>query len=227
MTSQKLIIPIDDNESTSGILCFPEGYKKENTIGIIIAHGAANSMEDALIVSIAEGLAKTGFLTLRFNFLYREKGKDSIDSQSTLVKTWVSVYNFFKEHSEFAPKQIIATGKSLGGRVLSQIVADEKISPRGIIFYGYPLHAPGKKDKIRDSHLYLIKTPMFFIEGTRDPFCDLDLLDNVLNKLNAPWNLEKIQNGDHSYKMPKSEAHKQQDIYNYIVDKSVEWLLKQ
>lgn len=224
MISKKISIPVQDNESVSGIISIPPAYRAGEGTGIIIAHGANNDMESPLIVSFSKGLAAMGYLTLRFNFLYREKGRKSPDSQKKLILTWQSVYRFLKEDSKYRPDKIVAAGKSMGGRVASQMVADGLLPVDSLIFLGYPLHAPGKKDKIRDAHLYPIKIPMLFFAGTRDPLCDIQLLKNVLARLGPAADLETVEGGNHSFNLRKSDEKTQQEVYDGIVKKTIDWL---
>jgi hypothetical protein len=104
------------------------------------------------------------------------------------------------------------------------MVAEKKLPVERLIFLGYPLHAPGKKDRVRDRHLYEIKIPMLFFTGTRDQLCDLQLLRQVLSKMNAPWELEVIEGGDHSFHVPKSYAINPIEICERILCRTFEWL---
>jgi len=112
----------------------------------------------------------------------------------------------------------------MGGRVASQMVADGLLPASRLIFLGYPLHGLGKTDKLRDAHLYRIKIPMLFFVGTRDRLCDLAQLEGVLGKLEAPWNLETIEGGDHSFRLPKSALTTQQEVFEKILKNTLEWL---
>jgi len=224
MISKRVSIPVGEKELVSGVITLPEKYDDKKGTGIIISHGAGNDMENPMIVFLAEGLAEAGYLTLRFNFPYKEKGRKKPDSQHELVSTWQSVYRYLKENSEFKPDKIIATGKSMGGRVAAQMSADGLLKPERLVFFGYPLHAPGKKDQPRDAHLYQIKIPMLFFAGTRDPFCDLATMKEVLGRLDASWDLETIDGGDHSFDLPKSAETSQQEVYDRILSKTIEWL---
>ena len=69
------------------------------TVAVILAHGSGNDMKTPLIVAAADGLCREGFLTLRFNFLYKEKGRKSPDSQKKLVNTWQCVFEYLNDHS--------------------------------------------------------------------------------------------------------------------------------
>jgi predicted alpha/beta-hydrolase family hydrolase len=227
MIIHNVSIPVGNAESVSGVLSAPEDYQPQKTVGIIFAHGAANDMNNPLIKFMSGELSNSGYLTLRFNFLYKEKGKKAPDSQSKLVQTWQCVYRFLNAHPEFGTETIFACGKSMGGRVASQMVADGLLPVKKLIFLGYPLHAPGKKDQLRDEHLYQISIPMLFVAGTRDTLCDLNSLKAVLDRLQAPWDLEVIDGGDHSFRVPKTHPVSQNDIYQLILNKAIKWLQKQ
>ena len=224
MITCNLSIPVGDMENVSGILSVPDNFNHHKTIGVIFAHGAANDMYNPLIRFVAEGLQEASYLTLRFNFLYKEKGKKSPDAQAKLVQTWQSVYHFLSNHPKYSPQTIIACGKSMGGRVASQMVAEEQLPVSRLIFLGYPLHAPGKKDQLRDAHLYQIQIPMLFLAGTRDALCDLGRLNTVLDQLKAPWDLEVIEGGDHSFRVPKNHPTSQDDTYAQILQTALNWL---
>jgi predicted alpha/beta-hydrolase family hydrolase len=224
MTSTKIIIPVGEKERVSAVIAVPERYGERRKTGIIISHGAGNDMNNSMIVFLAEGLADAGYLTLRFNFPYREKGRKRPDPQHELVSTWQNVYRYLKENSEFKPDKIIAAGKSMGGRVAAQMSADGLLTPERLVFFGYPLHAPGKKDQPRDAHLYQITIPMLFFAGTRDPFCDMATLKNVLCRLDTSWDLETIDGGDHSFNVPKSAETSESEVYERILNKTIEWL---
>jgi predicted alpha/beta-hydrolase family hydrolase len=224
MKEERSIIPIAAGEQVSSVIAIPDDYAAGQGIGVILAHGAANDMEHPLLASVAQGLAEAGCLVLRFNFLYRERGRRSPDRQEILVRTWQSVYGFLRDHPRYRPGTVVASGKSLGGRVASQMVAEGLLPVQGLVFLGYPLHPPGKKEKLRDSHLYRINIPMLFLAGTRDSLCDLELLRSVLRRLIAPWQLETIEGGDHSFRVRKSAGTTEKEIHQRITETTSRWL---
>ncbi len=224
MISERVSIPVGEKGRVSGALSVQAERQSAERAGVILAHGAGNDMEHPLLVSFSQGLAEAGYVTLRFNFLYREKGLRTPDPQNTLVLAWQSAWRFLKKHSRYGTDTIIAAGKSMGGRVASQMVADGLLPASRLIFLGYPLHPPGKKEKLRDGHLYRIKVPMLFFVGTRDRLCDLTQLKGVLGRLEADWGLETIEGGDHSFRLPKSANITKEKVYDRILNKTVEWL---
>ncbi|MFP3870862.1 MAG: alpha/beta family hydrolase [Syntrophobacteria bacterium] len=224
MKEEKCTVPIGRGETVSSVFSIADNYASGQGIGVILGHGAANDLEHPLLVSVARNLAESGCLVLRFNFLYREKGRKTPDRQEVLVRTRERVCRFLRDHPRYRPKAVVAGGKSLGGRVASQMVAEALLPAGGLILFGYPLHAPGKKENLRDSHLYHINVPMLFFAGTRDSLCDLGLLRSVLERLVAPWQLETIEGGDHSFRVPKSAGMTEKEIYRRIAEKTGRWL---
>ena len=224
MQTDKLWIELDDNDRVSAVLAGPDPSGSAHRTGLIFAHGAGNDMHTPLIVALADGSAADGFATLRFNFPYKEKGRKSPDSQARLELTWQRACETMQTNNRFAVDRFIAVGKSMGGRVASQMAARDRLPAAGLIFLGYPLHAPGRKDRLRDAHLYHIQVPMLFFAGTRDPLCDLGKLDGVLARLPGPHELETVDGGNHSFILPKSADRRQEVVYDQILDRCRRWL---
>lgn len=219
---KKITIPVDKRGATSGVLALP--VREQKRTAVMVAHGAGNDMETSLVISYCRGLASSGYPALRFNFLYAEHGKKAPDKQRVLVETWESVYKYAGEELDAMADTWVAAGKSMGGRVASQMVADNLLPVHGLVFLGYPLHSPNDKQKLRDAHLYLINIPMLFFAGSRDQLCNLDKLNQVLGNLKAPWDLATIDGGDHSFHVPKSSGRTEEEIYKQVVTKTVGWL---
>ena len=218
---KKVSIPLGQQGQVSAKISVPADFSPGRNPGIILAHGAGNDLENPLLVFLAEGLAREGVLALRFNFPYMEAGRKIPDKPEVLEATWEAAFTFLTGHPSYRPAFVVAAGKSMGGRIASRAAASGRLPVRGLIFYGYPLHPPGHPEKLRDAHLYSLSIPMFFFEGTRDPFCRLDLLRPVLAKIKAPWKLEIIEGGDHSFEVPKSTGRSREAVYQLILDKTV------
>ena len=224
MLNEPTSIEIMGKETVSAVLSGPDQLGDSNKTGVIIAHGAANDMNNSLIVAVADSLATAGYTTLRFNFPYKEKGRKSPDTESTLIRTWQSAVSHLLNNERFPVDRVVAAGKSMGGRIASQMVAADQMAVEALIFLGYPLHAPGRTDKLRDSHLYEIKKRMLFFAGTRDPLCNIEKLREVLQRLPGLYDLEIVDGGDHSFKLPKSSSRPAEKVYQQIIKKCLQWL---
>ncbi len=220
--SKNLSITVGEKGEVSAVY-YPAEEPTMNA-GVIVAHGAGNDMETPLVVNFAEGLAKVGFATLRFNFLYAQQGRRSPDRPETLTRTWLAAYERFLEVTGLEPSRTVAAGKSMGGRIASQMVAEGMLPVSGLIFLGYPLHPADDKERLRDRHLYSISVPMLFFAGTRDPLCDPSKLAGVLAKLKAPFRLHTIEGGDHSFHRPKSQGISDEETHSEILKVSIDWL---
>jgi predicted alpha/beta-hydrolase family hydrolase len=165
---------------------------------LALAHGAGGDMQGAFLVGFTRALNQGGISTLRFNFPYTESGRKSPDSERTLRDTWLSAFEAASGRS--GGKPVLAGGKSLGGRIASMCVADG-MPAAGLVFLGYPLHPPGRPERVRDEHLYGIEVPMLFLQGTADPFARTDVLAPVLRRLGRRATHHPIQGGDHSFRV--------------------------
>lgn len=181
-----------DGGEVSGAWNRPDG---DASSALVLAHGAGHGMDTRLLVDIAEALASRGVAVLRFNFPYMEAGRRAPDPQPRLEACYRAVGSAVAEEFE----RPYLGGKSMGGRIASHVVADG-FPAAGLVFLGYPLHPPGKPERMRDAHLHQIKVPMLFLQGTRDPFATPDLLHRTVEGLTAAQ-LVEIEGGDHSFKV--------------------------
>lgn len=171
---------------------------------LVIAHGAGGPMHTPFIRYFHSELAKRGFLTVKFNFPYMEARRRVPDRREVLEENYRTVVDHAR-NGMYKPDRIFIGGKSMGGRIASQI-ASNGIEVSGLFFLGYPLHPIGKTDQLRDEHLYRIKKPMLFVSGTRDSFARRDLLEKVVSKIGSNAQIHWIENGDHSFKTPDAKV---------------------
>ena len=222
MKSKRVTIFVSEREAVSAVLSIPD--RTQPGTAVIVAHGSGNDMNNPLLVFFCDKLADAGYLAVRFNFPYKERGLKAPDRPEILEETWRQVLDFVKTKAGYSLQNIFAAGKSMGGRVASEMLARGSLQACGIIFLGYPLHPAGNKKKLRDQHLYQIKVPMLFFAGTRDPLCDLDLLKPILKHLGTRAQWSVIEGADHSFNVPKSSGLTTSEIYERIARQSVRWL---
>ena len=169
----------------------------ESKTCLIIAHGAGGPMYSPFISYFHKGLAEKGYLTVKFNFPYMEARRKIPDKREILEASYRQVIEEVKA-SRYQPERIFVGGKSMGGRIASQVVASG-VNVDGLFFLGYPLHRPGQPEILRDEHLYRIEKPMLFLSGTKDQFAKRELLDGVVSKLGDRAEIHWIEGGDHSF----------------------------
>jgi uncharacterized protein len=171
----------------------------------VLAHGAGGDLRGALLEGFAGGLAAAGVGCLRFNFLYTERGRRAPDREPRLRVAWAAAF----DRGGQAGSPVWAGGKSMGGRIASMMVADGELDAAGLVFVGYPLHPPGKPDRLRDEHLGRVTVPMLFLQGTADAFARWELLQGVLDRLGDRATLHPVEGGDHSFRVrgrPRDDA---------------------
>ncbi len=208
-------IDVHDGISVSASLC------GAGAAALVLAHGAGGTRKTSFLVRLAEALAAGGRRVVLFNFPYSEARRRIPDPAPLLEATIDAVAQFTR--SELGAKSIVFGGKSMGGRIASQAVA-KGLAADGLVFLGYPLHPPGKPEKLRDAHLPAVAAPMLFVQGTRDAFARWDLLEATLAKLGDRATLLKIEDGDHSFKVPKKTERSAADIERQIHEGLVSWL---
>jgi uncharacterized protein len=170
---------------------------------LVLAHGAGAGMDHPFMAGFSRAMAEALVSTFRFNFPYIERGRRSPDPERVLREAWLTA--FAEAGSLAVGGAVLAGGKSLGGRIASMCVADG-MPAAGLVFLGYPLHPPGKPERIRDEHLYRITVPMLFLQGTKDPFASPALLAKVVRKLGDRATLVPVEGGGHSFGIRGTKA---------------------
>lgn len=198
-TEHERVISIDlDGTAVSAVYSRPAGGAATATI--VVAHGAGAGMEHPFMSGFTRALDADGFATLRFNFAYREAGRRFPDRPPAAVAAWRTVMAVAAERAA-AGEPLWAAGKSFGGRMASMAVA-EGMDASGLVFLGYPLHAPGKADKPRDEHLPGITVPMLFLQGRNDPFAiPNEQLDEVAGRVGENAVVDWIDGANHSFEV--------------------------
>jgi uncharacterized protein len=201
VTFEKSIVEWDGRKITV-VTGVPSTFS--NGACVVIAHGAGGPMYSPFITYFHTELAKRGFLTVKFNFPYMEARKRIPDRREVLEDSFRRVTEQVRT-SAHKPTSIFLGGKSMGGRIASQAVA-AGLESDGLFFLGYPLHPPGMPQKLRDSHLYLVRVPMLFVSGTKDQFAGKDLLEGVVRKLGSRARIHWIEGANHSLDPGKGKS---------------------
>lgn len=174
---------------------------------LVIAHGAGSGMDHPFLAGFARAITDLGVAAMRFNFPYMEAGRRGTDTPAVAVSAWRAAFDAASGRA-MKDEPVWASGKSFGGRMASVAVADG-MPAAGLVFLGYPLHAPGKPERVRDQHLYVIRVPMLFIQGTSDPFAIPDILAPVLERLGNKATLHAIEGGGHSLELTRRDDPRQ------------------
>lgn len=173
--------------------------------------------------AVANELEGRGIATLRYQFPYMERGSRRTDPPPLCHAT---VRAAVAEAAKLAPRiPLFAGGKSFGGRMTSQAQAGAPLAGvRGLVFLGFPLHAAGKPSDERGQHLFDVKIPMLFLQGTRDELADLTLLQPLTRKLSEQATLNLVKDADHSFHVPARSGRKDPEVRSEMLDAAVAWM---
>ena len=204
------------------------GARDPRDSALILAHGAGANQLHPFMRLFASGLADRGFDVLTFNFQYMEQGRKVPDPKAKLESCYRAVIEAARANKKLKGNRLVIGGKSMGGRIASQVAAMPETAEHitALVFLGYPLHPPGRPDKLRDAHLPQITAPMLFVQGSRDAFGSADELRATIKKHNLRATLHIVDGGDHSLKVPKALGTPQAAIYDLTLDEIAAWIFK-
>ena len=211
-------ITLDNGDSVSGLLQAPRGA----TACYVFAHGAGAGMTHSFMTATANGLAERGIATLRYQFLYMERGSKRPDPPKlahTAVRAAVA------EAAKRLPKlPLIAGGKSFGGRMTSQAQAAAPLpGVRGLAFLGFPLHPAKQPSRERGKHLFDVQIPMLFLQGTRDTLAMTEEIEPMCTALGGRATLRLFEHADHSFHVPARSGRTDAQVLNEVLDAFKSW----
>ena len=218
---EKFHIRVDAAHSVSALLQAPP----RATACLVLAHGAGAGMTHPFMAAVADGLAARRIATLRYQFPSMEQGTKRPDRPPLAQATVRAVVAEARTRCPKLP--LLAGGKSFGGRMTSQAQAEQPLdSVRGLVFFGFPLHAAGKPSDQRAAHLFEVTVPMLFLQGSRDQLADLSLLEPLVRKLGRKASLHVIPDGDHSFHVPARSGRRDTDVMAELLDTVAAWVAK-
>jgi len=218
-SAEELHVPVGDRVGrVSALLVRPPDAR----VLYVLAHGAGAGMRHQFLESVARGLAERRIATLRYQFPYMEARARRPDPPTVAVTT---VRAAVQEAAGLAPGMpLVAGGKSFGGRMTSSAQAKEPLpGVRGLVFLGFPLHAPGHPGDARAKHLSQVEVPMLFLQGTRDEFADLSLLRPLITGLGERATLHLVEGADHSFHVLKRSGRTDAEVLDELAQAVENW----
>jgi predicted alpha/beta-hydrolase family hydrolase len=188
---------------------------------VVLGPGAGGTRQASQLLAVAAALDPARYTTLLFNFPYQEARRSFPDPAPLLEATVAMVADYAR--GTLGARKVVLGGRSMGGRMASQAVANG-LACDGLVFLAYPLHPPGDEAKIRDAHLASIRSPMLFLQGTRDEFARLDLLKTVVARLGENAQLVLFEDADHSFKTRRGAALNSRQTNDAVLARLMEWL---
>jgi uncharacterized protein len=211
-------------------LCYSAAARRRLGATLVLGHGAGANQMSEFMVTVGGGLAALGLNVVTFNFRYAELRRRAPDPPEKLQACYRAVIVHVRQHRDQGSQPLVLGGKSLGGRIASEVAADWALQagapPRALVFLGYPLHPPGRPERLRTSHLVRLRVPMLFVQGTRDSFGTPDEVRSATAKLAAPVDIDPVEGGDHSFTVAKTWPLAQEVVLGGVCDRVTAWIAK-
>ena len=224
MNRERISLPLSKGplEDTTAIWERPESMSQG---AVLLANGAGFGLEAPTMEAIAHGLVARGHGVLRFNYPYKER---QARGESQRPPDRRPILEHVHERAagklaELAPDaRVLFAGKSMGGRIASHIAA-QGVPCDGLVFFGFPLHAPGKPGIARAEHFAALAQPALFLQGTRDALCRLELLSEALERYGGRATVEVLEGADHGFHVPKKSGRTDAQVLEDMLDRVVRW----
>lgn len=222
--SEAFHVRLDSGGTVTALLY--ESQRQAPPAAVILAHGAGAGQLSPFMVATASAIAADGFDAVTFNFPYTEQGRKLPDRATVLESCYAAVIRETLRRLPSARTHLFIGGKSMGGRMATQLAAYSPDLPlAGIVLFGYPLHPPGKPEKRRDGHLPSVRVPMLVIQGSRDAFGTASEIGAVFDAFPSPSRVHIVEGGDHSFKVAGAGTAGYAAILDRVRTTAAEWML--
>lgn len=165
--------------------------------GLLLTHGAGSDRDHPTLVALEAGLAPLP--VHRIDFPYRRAGRKAPDRAERLVACIVEEAEAFAGRLGVATDRLVLGGRSMGGRMCSMAAA-QGLPCAGLLLLSYPLHPPGRPEKLRVEHFPSLSVPCLFLAGDKDPFGSPEEVQAEVRAIPGPVRLEWIPGGRHDVK---------------------------
>jgi len=150
---------------------------------VLLWPGAGTGADHQSLVDLEAGLPE--FPVRRIDFPYRREGRKAPDRAPKLVASIVAEVQRAGDELGIDSSRIVIGGRSMGGRMCSMAAA-EGLRVAGVVLVAYPLHPPGKPEKLRTDHFGNLAVPSLWLCGDRDPFGSPAELADALDSVAGP-----------------------------------------
>ncbi len=210
-------------DSVTGRLGVPEWWPTGARVSVVIAQ--ASAAEDPLLDTLQRALTERKYLTLRFPMPFMVAEKKKPDEPRVMARTYQAAIHVLSQDPSAAPAYVFAGGKNLGA-IAATHAATTRLRIQGLFFLGYPLHKQGDPSEVRAERLYRVITPMLFVQGSRDRYCELPVLRKTLGRVGAPVSLHVVEEADHQLHVPKKGPRSQDQVNHEVLAVLETWVRK-
>lgn len=179
--------------------------RKPPKAALLLTPGAGADRDQAALVAIDAAVSACGVVVERMDFPYRKAGRRAPDKPPVLLTAVREGAEALAARAGVAPERVLLGGRSMGGRICSMAVADG-LPALGLVLVSYPLHPPGKPDRLRVEHFPRLAVPCLFVSGTRDAFGTPEELDAHTAAIPGAVTSHWIEGGDHGLRRKDDEV---------------------
>jgi predicted alpha/beta-hydrolase family hydrolase len=214
MRSASFVIEVDESRTTGLVYSADEAGSGSGKATLLLAHGAGAPQTHPWMVAMSSAIAERGVSVVTFNFLYSEAKRRAPDKNDVLESTWRAAIRA----APAVHGRLFIGGKSMGGRIATQVAAGDDVDVAGLVLLGYPLHPPGQPARLRAAHLPRVRAPMLFVQGSRDAFGTPDELARIVGSLASGTRLFVVEGGDHSFALPRRTGQAFESVIARVAD---------
>jgi len=165
-------------------------------VGLLLAPGASADRTQPALVAIDEVVSAQGAAVARIDFPYRLAGRRAPDREPVLLATVRTEAAALAAAARVDPSRVVLGGRSMGGRICSMAVADG-LPALALVLVSYPLHPPGRPERLRTAHFPRLAVPCLFVSGTRDAFGSPGELESATREIPGPVTHVWLEGKDH------------------------------
>ena len=193
---------------------------------VLLAHGAGSDRRGAALVAVSDALEHAGVASLRFDYPYRVQGRRAPDRPAALDTATRAAVDELSRRSGLQSDRLVLGGRSMGGRVCSQVVGDpeDPVPALGLLLLGYPLHPAGKPERRRDEHFARLRCPVLFVSGTRDALAPKAELTRSARKIKGDVTFHWLEPADHGFRPLKASGRSTDDVLAEAAETCVTWV---
>ncbi|HWD52663.1 MAG TPA: alpha/beta family hydrolase [Acidimicrobiales bacterium] len=178
--------------------------KRSGPVGLVLTPGASAGRDQSGLVAIDQAVTRLGVVVERVEFPGRAAGKRHPDPPAVCIQTVRTAASELADRLGVPTNRLAIGGRSMGGRMCSMAVA-EGLDVAALVLVSYPLHPPGRPDRLRTAHFPDLHLPCLFVSGRRDPFAAPAELEQETAAIPGPVTLVLVD-GDHSLRKQEAEA---------------------
>ena len=170
------------------------------SVGLVLTHGAGGNSNSKLLVAVAEAFSNAGLCVLRCDLPFRQHRPSGPPSPSGAAADRAGLQAAVEAMRGLVSRPVLLGGQSYGGRQATMLVAEQPDLVAGLLLFSYPLHPPGKPERLRTEHLPRLRVPCVFVQGTSDPFGSPDELRVAIGTIPVRTELIPIDRAGHDLK---------------------------